>query len=269
MTAGPGRPLRGAVIAALLAVLPAACGSSQKQPAPPAKIAAYRVKVIRTYPHDSLAFTQGLAYEGGYLYEGTGKPGASSVRRVRLETGAVLQRRDLPAPHFGEGIALVGDRLVQLTWTSRTGFVYDRATLAPLSEFRYLTEGWGLTYDGIRLIMSDGSATLQLLDPQTYEYCSFLAVRADGEPVERLNELEYVDGEIFANVWPGDRIARISAATGQVTGWIDASGLLAPEDYGDSTDVLNGIAWDAEHRRLFLTGKCWPKLFEVELEPVE
>lgn len=256
----------GVTIAAFVAI---SCGSSQKTPPPPGEIPVYRVEVVNAYPHDPGAFTQGLAYDDGFLYEGTGQRGASSVCKIRLETGEAVERHELPDQYFGEGIAVVGDRLLQLTWTSRTGFVYDKATLEPIAEFRYLTEGWGLTYDGRSLIMSDGSATLQLLDPQTYEYTGFISVKAGTAPIAGLNELEYINGEIYANVWPGCRIVRIDPATGYVTGWIDATGLLPLEDFNDSTDVLNGIAWDAENDRLFLTGKYWPKLFEVRLAPID
>lgn len=252
-----------AILAALALML--ACGAGEKEPPASEKIPVYTFKIVKVYPHDKEAFTQGLMYADGVIYEGTGQRGESSIRKVSLETGEVIQKRDLPAELFGEGITLVDDHLIQLTWTSQVGFVYDKNSLQQVAQFRYLTEGWGLTYDGKRLIMSDGTATLQMLDPKTYEYTGYIAVKAGRTPVEHLNELEFVDGEIFANVWPGNRIARIDPETGSVVGWIDGSGLLAPEDYRDTVDVLNGIAWDARSKRLFVTGKLWPKLFEVEL----
>lgn len=261
---------RLAVAAGLLAVvsLLGACGASDKKQLAANEIPIYNLKVIKTYPHDTTAFTQGLTFEDGMLYEGTGQRGSSNVRLVELETGKVLRRHDLGDEYFGEGLAIVGERLVQLTWTTQTGFVYDKRTLEPTGEFQYLTEGWGLTYDGSRLIMSDGSSNLQFLDPLTYEYKGFVTVRAGDVPVQRLNELEFVDGEVFANVWPGSRIARIDPSSGAVVGWIEASGLFGSDDYTGTIDVLNGIAWDATGKRLFLTGKLWPTLYEVELVPV-
>ena len=248
-----------------VAALVVACGAADREPVAARDIPVYSVKIVNVYPHDTGAFTQGLVYDDGFLYEGTGQLGASSIRKVKLETGEVLREQKLGDQYFGEGVALVGDRLVQLTWTSRVGFVFEKETLREIGRFEYLTEGWGLTYDGARLIMSDGSANLQFLDPSTYQYRGFVTVRAGDIPVQRINELEYVDGEIFANIWPGNRIARIDLSTGAVVGWIEVPTLLKPEDLGSEIDVLNGIAWDAEGRRLFLTGKLWPKLFEVEI----
>jgi glutaminyl-peptide cyclotransferase len=223
-------------------------------------------KIVHTYPHDPGAFTQGLVFDGGYLYEGTGMVGESSVRKVELSTGKVLQKIDLPAPYFGEGIVLWKDKLIELTWQSKIGFVYDRATFKQLSTFTYSREGWGITQDGKRLIMSDGSATLFFWDPETLKETGRLDVDDKGTPVQNLNELEYIHGEIYANVWQTDRIARISPATGHVLGWIDLTGLLsAAERRG--TDVLNGIAYDGKQSRLFVTGKRWPKLFEIRLAP--
>ncbi len=249
----------------VVVTLLAACGASDKKPAAARDIPIFSVKVVNVYPHDTEAFTQGLVYEDGSLFEGTGQLGSSSLRRVKLETGEVLQKEELGDQYFGEGVTIVGDRILQLTWTSRTGFVYDKHTLKPTGHFTYLTEGWGLTYDGNRLIMSDGSSNLQFLDSHTYEYKGFITVRAGDVPVQRLNELEYVDGEIYANIWPGTRIARIDPSSGAVVGWIEVPALLGPDDYGDTIDVLNGIAWDSVGKRLFLTGKLWPKLFEVEI----
>ena len=224
-----------------------------------------RFDVVRIYPHDPQAFTQGLVFLDGVLYEGTGLNGRSGIRKVRLENGEVLQVQKLEDQYFGEGIAVVGQSIVQLTYQSGVGFVYDRTTFQRTRTFNYRGEGWGLAYDGTRLIMSDGTETLRFLDPATLKQIGRLTVRDAGRPVEDLNELEIVKGEIFANVWRTDRIARISPKTGAVTGWIDLAGLLDPRD-AQGADVLNGIAYDAAKDRLFVTGKLWPKLFEIRLK---
>lgn len=260
----------------LLILALAACGSSESRPEAPASTnppasgrstPIYTYKVLKVYPHDPEAFTQGLVYLDGALYEGTGLEGHSSLRRVDLETGEVLQQYDLPERYFGEGIAVLGQRIFQLTWRSHVGFVYGRAKFDKQREFPYATEGWGLTHDGKRLIMSDGTATLYFLDPDKLNQTGNVEVRDERGPVSRLNELEYVEGEIYANVWQTDRIARISPKTGQVLGWIDLRDLLSPADRVRQVDVLNGIAYDAAGKRLFVTGKWWPKLFEIELVP--
>lgn len=242
---------------------PGVVGADAQTPAP-----VYGYKVVRSYPHDPQAFTQGLAWHDGVLYEGTGLHGQSSIRKVRLETGEVLQIRHLDKRFFGEGIAIWKDSLIQLTWQSEIGFVYDLATFEPRRTFKYTGEGWGLTHDGTRLIMSDGSATgtLRWLDPGTFRETGRLTVRDGSVPVSGLNELEFVKGEIFANVWKTDRIARISPETGQVTGWIDVRGLLDPREAA-GVDVFNGIAYDAAADRLFVTGKLWPRLFEIQIVP--
>jgi glutaminyl-peptide cyclotransferase len=228
----------------------------------------YTYRVIQSYPHDPGAFTQGLQWQDGNLYEGTGLHGRSSIRRVDLATGAVLQQRGLAPEYFGEGITILGDRLYQLTWQSNIGFVYDKETFELLRDWSYPTEGWGLTHDGAQLIMSDGTRTLRFLDPETLEVRRELDVVDEyGAPVDQINELEYVRGEIFANIWQTDRIARINPNNGRVVGWIDLSGLLPSEDRRQPVDVLNGIAYDAEQDRLFVTGKLWPRLFEIELLP--
>jgi len=221
-------------------------------------------RVVRSYPHDPEAFTQGLIYQDGFLYEGTGLNGQSSIRKVRLETGEVLQIRRIDQTYFGEGIAIVDKRLVQLTWQSEIGFVYDLATFEPQRTFNYTGEGWGLTYDGTRLIMSDGTPVLRFLDPATFRETGRLTVRDGKQPVDDLNELEVVKGEIYANVWNTKRVARISPKTGRVTGWIDLTGLLSPREAA-AADVLNGIAYDAAKDRLFVTGKLWPKIFEIQV----
>jgi glutamine cyclotransferase len=231
----------------------------------PATPAVQSYRVVRAYPHDREAFTQGLVFHAGQLYEGTGLNGKSTLRRVDLETGAVLQSRDLAPEHFGEGLTIFEDRIIQLTWQSHVGFVYDLATFEPLTTFDYQTEGWGITHDGERLIMSDGTSTLHYLDPATLDEVGRIDVRDANGPVTWLNELEYVGGEIYANVWKTDRIARISPESGEVLGWIDLTGLLSPEDRAQHVDVLNGIAYDAQNDRLFVTGKLWPRLFEIEL----
>ena len=234
----------------------------------PPQAPTYGYTVVRAYPHDREAFTQGLAFDDqGTLYESTGQRGQSSLRRVELSSGAVLQRHDLPAALFGEGLTVSGDRIFQLTWQAGRAFVYDKASFSVLQEFTYRTEGWGLTHDGRRLIMSDGTATLYFLHPDTFAETVRLTVRDHRGPVIRLNELEYVRGEILANVWQTDRIARINPQTGHVTGWIDLAGLLPPSDRRQPVDVLNGIAYDPRTDRLFVTGKWWPKLFEITLAP--
>lgn len=225
----------------------------------------YGYKVVNIYPHDRNAFTQGLVFENGFLYEGTGLRGHSTLRRVELETGNILQTRQIPDQLFGEGITIYENRIIQLTWQSNVGFVYDKESFELLQEFNYLTEGWGITYDGKHLIMSDGTSTLYFLDPETFNEIGRITVSDNDGPVSRLNELEYVKGEIYANVWLTDYIARISPDTGSVIGWIDLKGLLGPEDKGEVVDVLNGIAYDVQNERLFVTGKLWPKVFEIVL----
>lgn len=221
-------------------------------------------RVVETFPHDRKAFTQGLAYENGFLYEGTGLNGASTLRKVEINTGTVLQSISLPDEYFGEGITLWKDTIVQLTWQSRKGFVYDKATFQKLREFEYPTEGWGLTHDGAHLIMSDGTASLYFLDPDAFVEVRTLQVRDERGPVSRLNELEYINGFIYANVWQTDRIVRIDPSNGQVVGQVDLSGLLPLADRIPPVDVLNGIAYDAEGDRVFVTGKWWPKLFHID-----
>ncbi len=230
------------------------------------EIHVYGYKVLKTFPHDPQAFTQGLVYyKDNILYEGTGMWGESSLRKVDLETGTVLQIHRLPDEIFGEGIVVWNDKIIQLTWQHRKGFFYDRETFMLLKEFSYPTEGWGITHDGTRLIMSDGSATLFFWDPETLQEIGRIEVRDDKGPVVRLNELEYIHGLIYANVWQTDRIAIIRPDDGRVVGWIDLTGLLKPEDRHARVDVLNGIAYDAEGDRLFVTGKYWPKLFQIQI----
>jgi glutaminyl-peptide cyclotransferase len=234
------------------------------QPPTGANLPVYGYQIVRVYPHDPKAFTQGLQYVDGVFYEGTGQVGQSSIRKVEVDTGKVLQRRDLPAPHFGEGITVWNHDLIELTWQTHVAFVYDRETFEPKKQFKYPGEGWGLTHDGTNLIMSDGTSDLRVLDPVTFVEKRRIKVTAGGAPLRELNEVEFVKGEIFANIWQTDYVARISPETGNVTGYIDLRGLLSPADRA-RTDVLNGIAYDAEHDRLFVTGKWWPKLFEIKL----
>jgi glutamine cyclotransferase len=228
----------------------------------------YTYKLVNTYPHDPDAFTQGLVFENGFLYEGTGLEGESTLRMVELETGTVLKVHSLSDQLFGEGITIYEDRIIQLTYTSRVGFVYDKATFELLREFSYPTQGWGITHDGTSLIMSDGTSKLHFLDPESLEEVSTIQVHAGGIPVEGLNELEYVRGEIFANVRPTQRIARITPSTGDVTGWIDLKWLRTSQDPDGEWGVLNGIAYDGENDRLFVTGKHWPRIFEIDLMPL-
>ena len=226
---------------------------------------SYSYKVIRSHPHDPKAFTQGLIYLDGYLYESTGLNGHSSLRKLNLKTGAVLQEYDLPAQYFGEGLTNWKDTLIQLTWKAQTGFVYDRRTFRLLRAFHYTGEGWGLTRDGAHLILSDGSSKLRSLDPQTFDTVKSITVTDSGIEVHDLNELEYIHGRIYASVWQTNLIAIISPASGNVLAWIDLSGLRPASTRGDSDAVLNGIAFDAAHNRLFVTGKLWPKIFEIRL----
>jgi len=245
--------------------MPSPPAAAHTSPAPePSDVPVYGYRVIRAYPHDPAAFTQGLAWADGFLYEGTGLEGRSSLRKVDLKTGRVLKIRRLAKGCFGEGIALCGDRLVQLTWQSRVGFVYDR-DFRQTGRFTYSGEGWGIACDGLRLVMSDGTATLRRLDARTFKPVGQVTVTDRGRPVARLNELEFVRGELFANVWGTDFIARIDPESGRVLGWIDLRGLSGMLGASAEIDVLNGIAYDGRGGRLFVTGKFWPKLFEIRL----
>jgi len=229
-------------------------------------VPCYRYEVLQTYPHDPGAFTQGLVYHDGFLYESTGLLGQSTLRKVELDTGAILQLHTLPDEVFGEGLTLLNRRLYQVTWQSHLGFVYDQDTFEVLKTFEYPTEGWGLAHDGQRLIMSNGSATLHFLDPETLEETGRLEVTDPaGNPVPRLNELEVIQGQLYANIWPTDRIARIDLHTGRVTAWIDLAGLLDVFNLSQPVDVLNGIAYDAQGDRILVTGKWWPTLFHIRL----
>jgi len=227
----------------------------------------YTYEIVQAFPHDPAAYTQGLAYRDGFLYEGTGLNGRSSVRKVRLETGEVLQRVDLAPEFFGEGITLVKDKIIQLTWQSETGFVYDRKTFRRVRQFSYSGEGWGLATSGPQVFMSDGTSEIRILDSTTLRENRRIQVRDGSKRIDRLNELEFVDGQIFANVWQTNRIACVSPQTGQVVRWIDLTGILSPMYRLEPGAVLNGIAYDAVRKRLFVTGKLWPKVFEIRLLP--
>jgi glutaminyl-peptide cyclotransferase len=244
--------------AAIIAWSPATI--AQRKPAP-----VLGFKVVATFPHDTTSFTQGLVYADGEFYESTGLNGQSTLRRVEIATGKTLQRIDVPKQYFAEGLALVGDELLQLTWQHRLGFVYDRRTFTQKRTFTYNTEGWGLAYDGVkRLVMSDGTDTLTYLDPKSFKPMMTTRVRDAGRPISHLNELEWIEGELWANVWQTDRIARISPNTGEVNAWVDLSSLW-PESQRPSPaeQVLNGIAYDRATRRIFITGKKWPRLYQI------
>ncbi len=223
--------------------------------------------VVNTFPHDPEAFTQGLVYHDGRLYEGTGLRGRSTVRIVDLETGEITRVHHMPPEYFGEGITIIGDRIIQVTWQSRVGFVYDRQSLEVLATFSISTEGWGLTHDGASLILSDGTPTLHFLDPETFQETRKVEVNDGEEPVTNINELEYIDGEVYANIWKTDLIARIDPLSGSVNGWLDLSGLKEHIEDRSTIDVLNGIAYDDESGHLFVTGKLWPLMLEIELTP--
>ena len=269
------------VLALVGALLLAGCGQSaaprRDEPTPPTPagsaarssqpVPTYSFDVVNSWPHDPTAYTQGLVFHDGRLFESTGLHGASSLREVELQTGTVVRRVDIPAEYFAEGMTIFGDKVFQLTWQARKGFVYDLQSFRLQAEFGYEGEGWGLTHNGQHLIMSDGTHQLRFLDPGSFKVVRVIGVHDNGQPVTQLNELEYVRGEIYANVWQTDRIARIDPQSGQVVGWIDLTGLLSPEDRTETAEVLNGIAYDAAGDRLFVTGKFWPRLFEIRLKP--
>jgi glutamine cyclotransferase len=225
----------------------------------------YSYRIVNVYPHDKTAFTQGLLIDSGFLYESTGLYGNSSLRRVELETGEILQLHALPNQYFGEGITIFDDKIIQLTWLANIGFVYDKGSFELLQEFSYSTEGWGITYDGSRLIISDGTSSLYFLDPKSFQKIGQVEVHAN-DVVENLNELEYIKGRVYANVWLEEKIAIIEPQTGHVEGWINLTGLQNIENQ-DPSNVINGIAYDAKSDRFFVTGKRWSQLFEIELIP--
>jgi glutaminyl-peptide cyclotransferase len=232
----------------------------------PSRVPTYTYEVVNSYPHDTSAFTQGLVFHQGALYESTGLNGSSSLRRVELETGRVLNQKKLSDEYFAEGLALFNGRLYQLTWQSYRGFVYDLDSFNVIRDFSYTGEGWGLTRDSSSLIMSDGTSRIRFLNPDTFEVQRVITVQDSGRDITQLNELEYIKGEIYANIWLTDRIARINPQSGKVNSWVNLSGLLSPEDQSRPVDVLNGIAYDEASDRLFVTGKNWPKLFEIKVK---
>jgi glutamine cyclotransferase len=246
---------------AVLALTFCACG-----PSVPAGIPTYGYEVVHSYPHDPDAFTEGLFFDDGFLYESTGLEGHSSVRKVQLETGQVVEKHDLVPTYFGEGIVRWKDQLLQLTYKTEVGFVYDFRTFDLKRNFEYKGEGWSLTTDGKRILMDDGTPEIRFWDPDTLKETGRITVTDQGQPVKDLNEMEWIKGEIFANIWQTDKIARIDPSTGKVVGWVDLTGLLTPSDQaGLQVDVLNGIAYDAKTGRIFVTGKKWPKLYEIKL----
>ena len=256
------------LLATLVLVSACACSpSATPTPTAPAADAlpAYSYDIVATYPHDPKAFTQGLVYTDGVLYETTGQEGESWLRKVDLATGAVLQQHDIADEFFGEGMVIWGDQIITLTWRGEKGFIFDKATFAPKGEWTYAGEGWGLTADDTQIFMSDGTAQIRKIDPATLQETGRIDVKMNGKPVDKLNELEFVKGEIWANVFETDRIARIDPATGEVKGIIYLGGLLKPDERR-KTDVLNGIAWDKAGDRIFVTGKYWPKLFEIRIK---
>lgn len=263
--------MRAGVLLLVALLTPLAAAAQTPVPPVPASSAArtpvpvYGFEIVRVYPHDPTAFTQGLAFHDGELLESTGRY-PSTVRRVRLEDGVVLQQRDLDEDYFGEGLTVIDDRVLTLTWKGGKGFIWDPVTLEPEGEFAYAGEGWGLTDDSTRLILSDGSSMLRFLDPETLAETGRVPVTLQGSPVDQINELEWIDGEVFANLWRSDTIVRIDPATGVVTGVIDLAALMPDRNGLEPIDaVLNGIAWDPVGRRLFVTGKNWPRLFEIRL----
>jgi glutamine cyclotransferase len=254
---GPFRLL--SALTALLFLLPQSAAYAAPTP-------TYTYEVVRTFPHDPTAFTEGLFYQDGDLYESTGLEGQSSIRKEKLDTGQILQRIAIPDKYFGEGVVAWKGRLIELTWRSHIGFIYNLATLNKTGEFHYPGEGWALTKDDHRLIMTDGTPDIRFLDPVTLKQIGTLHVTDQGRPVQNLNEVEWVKGQIYADIWQTDTIARIDPGTGHVVGWIDLTGILPSADrVAGETDVLNGIAYDAKGDRLFVTGKNWPKLFQIKL----
>jgi glutamine cyclotransferase len=266
MSAASRRAIYVAVaVIALVLVLLFGRGGIPRNPLGSTEAPVYGYAVVNEYPHDPAAFTQGLVYDDGFLYEGTGRRGQSSLRKVEIETGEVLDIRPLPADLFGEGVTIRGDSIFQLTLDAQTLFVYDKHTFDIVARLTYATHGWGLTSDDRNLIMSDGTSALHFMDPASFTRVGQVIVKDGNRPLIGLNELEYVKGEVFANVWRTDLIARISPKTGKVLGWVDLAGLLGPEYRTESTGVLNGIAYDAAGDRLFVTGKNWARLYEIEI----
>jgi glutaminyl-peptide cyclotransferase len=239
---------------------------ASKGDVPREHVPKYGYEIVRTLPHDPDAFTQGLVFHNGKLIESTGQEGRSSLRSVEPETGKIERMVNIPSPYFAEGLTLINGKIYQVTWLDQQGFVYDASSFEKIGEFSYQGEGWGLTNDGKSLILSDGTRHIRFLDPDNFRVTKTIAVFDGRAPVDQLNELEYIQGEIYANIWHEDRIARINPQTGSVVGWIDLSGLLSPAEVYSQEAVLNGIAYDQASQRLFVTGKLWPKLFEIRLK---
>ncbi|HBB89849.1 MAG TPA: glutamine cyclotransferase [Blastocatellia bacterium] len=265
--ASPRTALIGTLLVLILALACQTTSVANLKTPGKVQVPIYGYEVVHAWPHDPGAYTQGLVFHDGKLLESTGQVGRSSLRRVELETGSVLQKTDVQAPYFAEGITLLKGKVYQLTWQHQLGFIYDGWTFEKLGEFHYQGEGWGLANDGQSLILSDGSNRIRFLDPATFEVRKTIAVLDGRATVNELNELEYVQGEIYANIWHADRIARIDPLTGRVIGWIELTGLLARGEVSDEEAVLNGIAYDETNNRLFVTGKLWPKVFEIRLRP--
>jgi glutamine cyclotransferase len=257
--------MKGIFLRLLVPLLIVACSPFLTGQAFPKAAPEYTFAVVRVFPHDPTAYTQGLTYRDGFLYEGTGRNGQSSLRKVRLETGEVIQHVDLGREFFGEGITIIKGRIFQLTWKSGVGFVYDLNSFHLIQKFGYSGEGWGLATDGRKLFLSDGTSEIRILNAETLLETRRIRVHDGATPIDQLNELELVEGQIFANVWHSNRIARISPQTGDVVGWIDLEGLLSPIYRLDPEAVLNGIAYDPLRKRLFVTGKLWPNIFEIRL----
>ena len=231
-----------------------------------AVVPTFGYEIVNIWPHDPNAFTQGLVFLEGKMIESTGQEGRSSLRNVELQTGSILKKVDIPFPYFAEGIALLNNKIYQLTWQNQLGFIYDAQSFEKVGEFKYNGEGWGLTTDGQSLILSDGTNRIRFLAPDSFKVTKTIAVMDRKVPVDQLNELEFVNGEIYANIWHDDRIATINPENGRVTAWIDLAGLLQPGDVQDPEAVLNGIAYDQSSGRLFVTGKLWPRLFEIKIK---
>jgi glutamine cyclotransferase len=254
---------RAKTVLAAVALVALVCLPGGSVPARAAGVPEYSATIVKTYPHDPQAFTEGLLYHDGFLYESTGREGQSSIRKVVLDTGAVVQEHSIGKQYFGEGIVIWDNRLIELTWKSQIGFVYDAATFTQLSEFHYAGEGWALTRDALHIYMSDGTADLRVLDPVTLAESSRIHVTCDGKPIKNINELEWVKGEIYANIWLTNIIARINPGTGEVVGTIDLTDLRTLASTNQAVDVVNGIAYDATGDRLFVTGKLWPSLYQI------
>jgi glutaminyl-peptide cyclotransferase len=261
------------ILLPITAALAICCLFAQTATQKTAAVPVYGYQIVHVYPHDRSAFTEGLEYHDGFLYESTGlnsrtnPPGHSSLRKVRLETGEVVQRIPMSDQYFGEGITIIGDQIAQLTYTTEVGFVYSLNDFQVLRQFSWKGEGWSLTHNATSVFMDDGTDEIRVWDPKTFTERRRIKVHDGARVIKNVNELEYVEGELYANIWLTDRIARISPATGAVTGWIDMSGILSPMYRNGTEDVMNGIAYDAVHKRLFVTGKLWPNLFEIRIVP--